>query len=236
MSTLLISDLHLPQEASPLREAFLRFLSGSAQQAEALYILGDLFEYWVGDDVGLKNYAPEIVALRELTQSGVPINFQHGNRDFLVGRKFCKTTGVRILKDPVVVSLGGVPTLLSHGDLFCTDDLAYQRWRRITRNPLVQGLFLMRSATWREQFADRARSRSAMDKQTKSDEIMDVNPQAIAQAFKRWNVQRMIHGHTHRPADHRDDLGRERIVLADWRPVKIEALSVDASGCRRISV
>ena len=139
--TILLSDLHLPPAPSPLREAFLRFLAGPARQADSVYILGDLFEYWIGDAEGLAHYAPEARALKALTAAGVPVYYQHGNRDFMVGADFFEATGVTLLPDPATVELGGVSTLLSHGDLFCTGDLAYQRWRRFSRNPLSQWVY-----------------------------------------------------------------------------------------------
>ncbi len=132
MSTLLLSDLHLPTHPSPLRGAFAEFLKGPARKAEAVYILGDLFEVWVGDDDGLRAYEAECRALSLLSKV-VPVFFMHGNRDFLLGAAFAASTGVRLLDDPTVINLHGTPTLLSHGDAFCTDDVGYQRWRRFSR-------------------------------------------------------------------------------------------------------
>lgn len=237
--TLLISDLHLPVAASPLREAFARFLAGPARAAAALYILGDLFEVWVGDDAGLREYSAERACLRALTGAGVPVFFQHGNRDFLVGRDFAAATGVQILPDPLVVPLGGVPTVLSHGDAWCTDDLAYQRWRRFSRRPAAQAVYRALPLAWRERIAGGIRDKSDHDKQAKASAIMDVNDAAIRAAFRGHGVVRMIHGHTHRPADHDYDIdGRRcrRHVLADWHPGRCEALQVDAAGVERITL
>ena len=232
MTTLFISDLHLPAQPSTLRDIFIQFLEGPALKADALYILGDLFEYWIGDDVGMQVYAREVSRLAALTARGVPVYFLHGNRDFLVGSHFAQISGVQILPDPSMIDLYGHPTLLTHGDLFCTDDLGYQRWRRFSRNAVAQWCYLRMPVTWRERVAGSARSKSNYKPQA----IMDVNTTAIAAAFETWNTQHMIHGHTHRPADHRDEHGRARIVLADWTPQRMEALAVDTSGMRRISL
>jgi len=232
MSTLLLSDLHLPNQPSPLRGAFARFLAGPARSAETVYILGDLFEYWIGDDVGQREYGPEFTALRALADSGVKIRFMHGNRDFIVGKRFAAATGVELLPDPLRIELGGIPTLLSHGDIFCTDDLAYQRWRRFSRNPLAQAIYHRLPEAMRLRVAGTARAGS----ENKPSMIMDVNEQAVRQAFVKHGVTRIIHGHTHRPAEHHYDIdGRtcERIVLADWRPQHLEYVISDASGWRR---
>jgi UDP-2,3-diacylglucosamine hydrolase len=237
--TLFISDLHLPVSASPLRDAFARFLAGPAREASALYILGDLFEVWVGDDAGLREYSVERACLRALTGGGVPVHFQHGNRDFLVGAQFAAATGVQILQDPLRLDLGGVPTLISHGDLWCTDDLAYQRWRRFSRRPAAQALYRTLPLSWRERIAGGIRASSDAGKQYKPADIMDVNDGAIRQAFRAHGVTRLIHGHTHRPATHDYDVdGRScrRFVLADWHPGRCEALRVDESGAQRVPI
>jgi len=237
--TLFISDLHLPVASSPLRDAFAKFLAGPARAASALYILGDLFEVWVGDDAGLREYSVERACLRALTGAGVPVCFQHGNRDFLVGRAFAAATGVQILPDPLKLELGGVPTLISHGDLFCTDDLGYQRWRRFSRRPSVQAAYRALPLSWRERIAGGIRAESDAGKQYKPADIMDVNDGAIRQAFGAHGVTRLIHGHTHRPATHHYDIGGhacQRHVLADWHPGRCEALRVDASGVQPVAI
>jgi UDP-2,3-diacylglucosamine hydrolase len=237
VSILFISDLHLPLDPSPLRETFLKFCSGPARAAAVVYILGDLFEYWIGDDIGLRDYAPEVRALRELTDSGVAVHFMHGNRDFLIGADFARATGLRIEPDPVVIKLLGHATLISHGDRYCTDDIGYQRWRRFARNPGAQAVFLRLPVAWRMRIAGRVRSTSLVEKRSKAEDIMDVNDPAIRTALVKYGVTRMIHGHTHRPADHRlqiDGQRCERIVLADWRPERMEYLQVDGRGQRRI--
>lgn len=233
---LLLSDLHLPDAPSPLRERFLEFLTGPAREAQAVYLLGDLFEVWVGDAEGLLAYADEARALRALHDAGVSVAFMAGNRDFLLGSAFAEVAGLRRLVDPIVVNLAGTPTLLSHGDSWCTDDIGYQRWRRFSRNPLAQAIFRRLPARWRQAIGGTARQRSKVDKQAKPAEIMDVNADAIATAFAQSGVRRIIHGHTHRPADHLDAAGRERIVLADWRPDHCEYLQVDDDGLRRVEL
>lgn len=235
MTTIFLSDLHLPPEPSALRETFLGFLSGPATRAEAVYILGDLFEYWIGDDVGLQVYAKEVAALATLSGRGIPLYFMHGNRDFMVGRKFAKQTGAKLLHDPTTLDLCGVRTLISHGDIFCTDDLGYQRWRRFSRNPIPRWVFERLPVSRRERIAGGLRSSS----RNKAESIMDVNETTIRAAFKQHRVQRIIHGHTHRPAEHRYDLSQgfcERIVLADWRPQQREILEVSDAGLRRINL
>jgi UDP-2,3-diacylglucosamine hydrolase len=238
-ATLFISDLHLPVAASPLRDAFARFLAGPARQARALYILGDLFEVWIGDDAGLSEYSVERACLRALTGAGVPVYFQHGNRDFLVGRDFAAATGVRILADPLKLDLHGVPTLISHGDLYCTDDVRYQRWRAFSRRPAVQAVYRTLPLSWRDRIAGGVRADSAAHKRATAIDIMDVNDGAIRGAFREHGVTRMIHGHTHRPATHEYDLGGRpcrRFVLADWHPGRCEALHVDDAGVQRIPI
>ena len=240
MATLFVSDLHLPDEPSPLREGFLRFLAGPACTAKAVYLLGDLFEYWIGDDVGLQRYASEIDALRTLTGRGVAVYFMHGNRDFLVGEKFSTATGVRLLPDPQMIKLDGVQTLLSHGDLWCTDDKGYQRWRRFSRNRLAQWLFLRLPVSRRAAIAGGIRGKSHEHKRYKPEDIMDVKPQAIVAAFNRYGAARNIHGHTHRPADHllyaQDHRRVQRLVLADWHPGRMEYLAAEHGELRRIQL
>lgn len=237
--TLFVSDLHLPVGASPLREAFAKFLAGPARAAGALYVLGDLFEYWVGDDAGLREYSVERSCLRALTAAGIPVFYQHGNRDFLVGRDFAAATGLQLLPDPFRIELHGVPTLISHGDLWCTGDAGYQRWRRFSRRPAVQAAYRALPLAWRERIAGGIRAQSDSGKQAKPAEIMDVADDAIREAFVAHAVARIIHGHTHRPADHRYEIdGRTRVrhVLADWLPGRCEALQVDGHGAERVAL
>jgi UDP-2,3-diacylglucosamine hydrolase len=238
-AVLLLSDLHLPREPSPLRESFLRFLAGPARAAQAVYVLGDLFDVWIGDDAGLQDHAPEIAALRALSDSGVELYFMHGNRDFLIGAGFAAATGARLLDDPQRVTLDGVPTLLSHGDRFCTQDRGYQRWRRFSRHPAPRALYDAFPLPLRRAIASYARARSGRDQAGKPEAITDVSEAAIRAAFESEGVTRIIHGHTHRPAEHvYQERGqrRERIVLADWRPGRQEYLRCAGGELRRIEL
>lgn len=233
--TLLLSDLHLPNTPSPLRDTFLAFLAGPAREAQAVWILGDLFEYWIGDAEGLADYRAEADALRALADSGVRVRYLHGNRDFLVGRAYAEAAGFEIVADPLVVDLHGTRTLLSHGDLWCTDDLAYQRWRRFSRNPLAQAIYRRLPKRWRLAVAGEARAGSS--KGHKPATILDVNPRAVEQAFVRHGIDRIIHGHTHRPARHAEVIGHrsvERIVLADWHDRHCEYLRLVDDDLARI--
>lgn len=242
MTDLLLADLHLPlpgsqAKASFLNEAFLRFCSGPARQAQRVFLLGDLFETWVGDDVGIRQYADAVAALRALSDRGVAVFTQTGNRDFLLGPRFAAATGSTALADEAVLTLAdGVPTLLAHGDTYCTDDLGYQRWRRFSRHRLAQWLFLRLPVGQRQRIAGELRSGSTSAKANKPMAIMDVNASAIEHAFRRSGVRRLIHGHTHRPADHTltvDGERCERLVLADWRPDRLEWLAIQDSGVTR---
>lgn len=229
MSVLLLSDLHLPPRPSPLRDRFLAFLAGPARGARRVYLLGDLFEVWIGDDVGMADYPEEVEAIRALVAAGVPVDVQRGNRDFLLGRRFCAHTGARLLPDPCTVTLGGEPVLLSHGDRYCSDDRSYQRWRAFSRNPAAQAVFALLPRSLRERIADGVRRKSRDSKADKAMQIMDVNPGAIETAFRNWGVCTMIHGHTHRPDTHEHDVdGRacRRVVLPDWRPERMEYLRI----------
>lgn len=234
--TLFLSDLHLPPGPSPFREGFRRFLEGPARDAEAVYILGDLFEYWIGDDIGMQDYAPEVAQLAALSQRGVRIFFQRGNRDFLVGEDFCQISGVELLRDPEVIELYGTPIVLSHGDLLCTDDVGYQRWRRFAHNPTAQSIFRALPRAWRERVAQRIRGRSNNQKRYKAEDIMDVNATAVTAFFQLSGARRLIHGHTHRPERHELAGGIQRIVLADWRPDRMEYLVVTPDGMERLTV
>lgn len=219
-TTLFISDLHLAPERPGTVRLFLSFLRGRARGAARLFILGDLFDAWIGDDDDTPTHRTVIDALRALSDSRNACALMHGNRDFLIGRRFARATGCSLLRDPTQIELDGEPLLLMHGDLLCTDDVPYQRFRRKVRNPLVQRLFLWKSLSERRRIAADYRKKSAAAMSEKSAEIMDANPDEISRRMQRARVQRLIHGHTHRPADHQLLLnGHEatRHVLADWR-------------------
>ncbi|MFO1394931.1 MAG: UDP-2,3-diacylglucosamine diphosphatase [Steroidobacteraceae bacterium] len=219
MSTLLISDLHLdPREPEIVRQ-FVAFLDGEARRADALYVLGDLFEVWIGDDDPDPVGRDVAAALRRLTDAGVPCRIMHGNRDFLLGRRFCEATGATIVPDGAIVELAGERVLLMHGDVLCTDDTSYQRLRRIVRNPIVQWAFGRLSLDRRRALAERMRAGSRMHTGSAAPEIMDVNADAVAEAFRGAGVTTLVHGHTHRPAVHElavDGKPVRRIVLGDW--------------------
>lgn len=239
MSTLLLSDLHLPAQRSPLRERFKGLLDGPARSAQAVYLLGDLFEYWVGDDIGLDVYADEIAALARLANSGVALYAMRGNRDFLLGERFERATGVHLLPDPSVARIEGRPWLLSHGDLWCTDDVGYQRWRRFSHRRVVQSAFTRLPRRWRERIAGDLRRGSQQAKAGKSSAIMDVNSSAVIAALRAAGITQMIHGHTHRPAQHRVEIdGREgqRIVLPDWRDDRCEVLVMDRDSITTLTL
>jgi UDP-2,3-diacylglucosamine hydrolase len=219
-ATLLISDLHLDDSRPEIEEQFIAFLKTEARQAKALYILGDLFEVWVGDDDPAVDKQRIQSALRELTASGVPCYVMHGNRDFLIGKRFLKYTGCQLLNDPCVVDLYNRRVLLLHGDLLCTDDHAYQRLRRIVRNPIVRFLFRLMTLKQRQKLAAKIRAGSQTHinntMNSTAAPIMDVNAEAVRNAFKQYDVNLMIHGHTHRPAIHQVNNTCTRVVLGDW--------------------
>lgn len=219
MTTLFISDLHLSGERPHITQLFIQFLEGEAREAEALYILGDLFEYWIGDDAAeVLGYAEVTKRLRQLSDSGVPVYFMRGNRDFLVGEQFAQATGCQVLPDPTVVELHGEQTLLMHGDFLCIDDVKHQQFRQMVDNPDWQKQFLSQSIEHRIQMAQVAREKSQEHKDSISMQIMDVNQQAVIQALQHHQVKLLIHGHTHRPAIHKVNIndGCKRIVLGDW--------------------
>jgi UDP-2,3-diacylglucosamine hydrolase len=233
--TLFISDLHLAADTPEANETLLKFLRETAPAADALYVLGDLFEYWVGDDMLGQPFERDIAAaFRALVDSGVPVYFMHGNRDFLIGRRFARASGMKLLRDPTLIDLYGSPTLLMHGDTLCTDDVDYLKWRKKARNPIAQWLFLTKPLAKRLGVAREMRRRSEQSKKGKSMAIMDVAPKAVEEALRKHAYPRLIHGHTHRPARHEHALdGRycERWVLSDWYDHGAY-LSCDASGCK----
>jgi UDP-2,3-diacylglucosamine hydrolase len=221
---LLISDLHLSQERPSTTQRFLDFLAREAPGARGLYVLGDLFDYWLGDDElsapGGEPFARRVAdAILNLVRRGTPVHVMQGNRDFLLGDAFLSACGARALPDPTVSELGGVRTLLMHGDTLCTDDLDYLAWRRTARSPSWQADFLAAPIAERRARSRALRAESEARKRGKSATIMDVNRDAVAEAFDRHRVARLIHGHTHRPGRHELELeGRlcERWVLPDW--------------------
>jgi UDP-2,3-diacylglucosamine hydrolase len=219
VSRLFVSDVHLDASAPPAVEQFVAFLGTHAARAEALYILGDLFEAWVGDDDTGADKRAVRRALRALTAGGVACFVIHGNRDFLLGSAFCDDTGCRLLPDPVVAEFGGERVLLTHGDALCTDDHSYQELRSIVRTAPWQRRFLALPLADRELLANQARAGSRQHTTRTIPQIMDVNPEAVAKAFRVAGVRRIIHGHTHRPGIHEtliEGAPAQRIVLGAW--------------------
>lgn len=219
MARLFVSDLHLDAEAPQAIEQFLEFLSTHAAQAEALYILGDLFETWIGDDDPEREKARVCAALRELTSRGVACFVLHGNRDFLLAAGFCERTGSSLLPDPVAVELGGERVLLTHGDALCVDDHAYQELRSAVRSREWQRRFLALPVAVRLQLAEHARAGSRAHTARAVPYIMDVSASAVAAAYRATGARRIIHGHTHRPGVHElliDGRPVHRIVLGAW--------------------
>jgi UDP-2,3-diacylglucosamine hydrolase len=215
---LFVSDLHLAAERSRTTERFLRFLREDAARHRELVVLGDLFEFWIGDD-GAAAARPVIDALKAASAGGLRLLLMHGNRDPLLGHAFAAATGGTLLADPIVVEVAGTPTLLSHGDAWCTRDAEYQRLRALARDPAFQRDFLARPLAERIAFARGLRMQSESAKTVKAAGIMDVTPEAVLDALRAHGVRRIVHGHTHRPAAHVVDLGdalAERWVLPDW--------------------
>jgi UDP-2,3-diacylglucosamine hydrolase len=219
VATLFISDLHIDAARPAISAQFLEFLRTEAREAAALYILGDLFESWIGDDAPDSAQAASIVALRELTDSGVPCFVMHGNRDFLLSRQFCAASGAQLLPDPIIITLYGEPVLVMHGDALCTDDRAYQRLRATVRDADWQRRFLALSIAARRTLAGAARAGSKAHTAVMEYAITDVNGDSVAMALRAAGTSTLLHGHTHRPAIHAlevDGRPRTRIVLGDW--------------------
>jgi UDP-2,3-diacylglucosamine hydrolase len=237
--TLFISDLHLCAKQPRCVQVFLHFMQHTAPRAEALYILGDLFEYWAGDDDLDDPFHQQVVhAMRTLATSGTRLFIMHGNRDLLMGRALEKASGAALLVDPTLIDLYGNPTLLSHGDALCKDDVAYQTYRNQVHDAGWQQLFLAQPLAQRKTQIEQMRMRSENEKRSKSSEIMDVNTEAVAELLRDHGYPRLIHGHTHRPmhvVHHLDGYTCERWVLGDWHE-KGNALQCGAEGCEYLTV
>jgi UDP-2,3-diacylglucosamine hydrolase len=237
MTTLFLSDLHLDAQRPQITALFEALCAGEAREAEAVYILGDLFEAFIGDDDDGEIAKRVAAATRALRDSGVPVHFTRGNRDFLVGADYAASAGWTLLPDPAVILLHGEPTLLMHGDLLCLDDLAYQAFRRQVRDPAWQQAFLAQPLEARRAFAAQARAASAAAQSGRDESIGDVTRSEVERVIALHGVRRLIHGHTHRPAIHavalpgdRPDAGRgQRIVLGDWYE-QGSVLRVDGDG------
>jgi UDP-2,3-diacylglucosamine hydrolase len=234
LQALFVSDLHLTLQRPAMVAAFTRLLRTQARRAQRLYILGDMFDYWIGDDdLADPFHAGMAAELAALAAAGCRVFFMPGNRDFLLGQRFARAAGLEILSDPTIVALGGASTLLLHGDTLCLDDADYQAFRAKVQAPAWQQQFLSQPLEDRRRIALELRADSESSQKQKSDDIMDVAPRAVAQAFRDSGCTRMIHGHTHRPARHEHHIdGRlcERWVLADWYR-RGSYLRCETSGC-----
>lgn len=221
MTTLFVADLHLEDARPATTDVFLHFLREEAHGADALYILGDLFEAWVGDDDPSDTGARIAEALHALASSGTTIDFIHGNRDFMLGADYARRCGMRLMPDPSIILLEGEPVLVGHGDLYCTEDVGYQQFRAMTRDPSWRTRFLAQPLAARLAFAQQAREASKarygeLQQAGTAETITDVTPASVDATFARFGIRRIIHGHTHRPAVHDHGDGRERIVVGDW--------------------
>jgi len=238
MHSIFVSDLHLCPTRPAINRIFFDFLRAPAAQAEALYILGDLFEYWAGDDDDDPFNASVLAALRELAGRGVALYLMHGNRDFLIGSRFSAACRATLLPDPTRINLYGTPTLLMHGDTLCTDDVRYQDFRAKVRTPAWQQHFLAQPLAARKQIIAGLRTENAAEKKLKADAIMDVTVATVEARLRNHGYPRLIHGHTHRPALHAHEVdGKhcERWVLADWY-TSGSYLRCDAQGCQVIKL
>lgn len=221
MTTLLISDLHLHAGAPEIADGFLEYLDRQARHADALYVLGDFFEAWIGDDYQGAFETRIIEALAQLTKGGTRLYFMHGNRDFLIGEGFAQATSATLLPDPSVVELNGKRVLLMHGDSLCTRDEAYMKFRAMARDPQWQAQILALPVEQRLELAKNLRSQSGEASSNKAEDIMDVTPSEVTKAMAKHGVLTLIHGHTHRPAVHDLQVNGQsatRLVLGDWRP------------------
>ncbi|MGH8162722.1 MAG: UDP-2,3-diacylglucosamine diphosphatase [Rhodanobacteraceae bacterium] len=235
MSSLFISDLHLDDVRPRIVAQFERFLATQARETRALYILGELFEAYIGDDDDAPLPARAAVALKSLSDHGVPVFFIAGNRDFLLGDDYARRAGMTILDDGTTINLDGTPTLLLHGDILCADDMVYQTFRAQVRDPGWQQAFLARPLAERRAFAQNARDASRAHTSQTDMAIMDVNQSSVEGALRKAGVTRMIHGHTHRPAIHEftlDGASAQRIVLGDWYE-QGSVLQVDARSFKQ---
>ncbi|MCP5419551.1 MAG: UDP-2,3-diacylglucosamine diphosphatase [Gammaproteobacteria bacterium] len=219
MAIMFISDLHLDERRPAITRLFLDWLKTRSSETQALYILGDLFEVWIGDDDDGELGKTVAGALRAVAEQGIPVYFQHGNRDFLLGRDYAAASGIQLLPESQVIDLYGTPILIMHGDTLCTDDVKYQAFRAKVRSPEWQENMLDKPLTLRRLLARQLRDESQQAVADKPPEIMDVNQQAVLDALNQHGVRHLLHGHTHRPAIHDfmlDGEPAQRIVLGDW--------------------
>ncbi len=237
MATHFLADLHLIDTREPNAQRLARYLAGPARDAEAVYVLGDLFDVWIGDDGSLPIHRATVDLFGELAASGTPVYFMRGNRDFAVGEAFFQASGMQILSDPHVIDLYGAATLLSHGDYFCTGDRAHQAFRAKYMDPTWRKRMLRLPLWLRRLLAKRARRKSAEGKALKPWHIMDVNPETVTRTMRAHGVRHLIHGHTHRPETHvfnLDGAAAKRHVLPDWRPDQAAVLVADKNALRTL--
>lgn len=238
LHTLFISDLHLSAGHTHSIAAFQRFIASLAPQAEALYILGDLFEYWAGDDDSHDPFHAQVIsALNGLAAHDIKVYLMHGNRDLLMGDALAQACHATLLPDPTLLDLYGTPTLITHGDKLCTDDVEYQKFRAQVHSAEFQKNFLAQPLAARKAYIEQLRQQSTSAKQSKDSAIMDVNDDAVGALLREYRYPRLIHGHTHRPDRHEhvvDGHHCERWVLSDWDQ-QTSALRCDALGCRSVS-
>ena len=238
MSTLFISDLHLSGERENITELFLKFLDQRASKADALYILGDLFEVWPGDDMIQPGYQSSITKMKQLADNGLPLFIMQGNRDFLMAEKFAEVSGATLIEDPTIIDLYGTPTLLMHGDTLCTDDVDYQKFRVMVRDPRWKEDFFSKPNEERLAMTTKYRKVSKVETAKKEMSIMDVNQQTVEATMSEQNVTQLIHGHTHRPAIHNFIINNKdmtRVVLGDWFK-QGSVLVCNESGCQLESI
>lgn len=238
MSVLFISDLHLSEQYPHTISLFKQFLLRYAARSKALYILGDLFDSWIGDDEDHPLSNEIAFTLHALKNTGVPCYFMHGNRDFLLGADYAQRAGLSLLAPPAMITLYREDILLTHGDTLCTDDHAYQAFREKVRHPLWQQEFLAQPIETRREFARFARTESQRHTATSSNEIMDVNSTSVVRCFEQHGVLKIIHGHTHRPAIHKLKVKGKpatRIVLGDWG-IQGNMLEIDEFGATLFSL
>ena len=231
--TYFVADLHLTDERPDATGRFFRFLENEVEGADALYILGDLFEAWVGDDHDEHVARDTAHRLKSLANAGTNIYFMHGNRDFMLAQRYAVSSGMHLLSDPTSIELYGVPTLLMHGDTLCTDDTTYQTFRRRVRRPWVLALLRRLPLPLRQRMARQARTSSESAKAGKATEIMDVNSHEVMRVLRENQANRLIHGHTHRPAQHNHEIDGqryERWVLPDWY-TRWGYVVCNATGC-----
>lgn len=235
MVTHFISDLHLADDRPGISAILLRYLDGQAREAERLYLLGDVFEYWLGDDISQPRYTEVCDALAAVAAAGVAVFFMRGNRDFMVGDAFAASTGCTLLDDPHCIDIDGRRALLSHGDLLCTDDVEHQKFRAMVSQPEVRNRLLGLPAEQREMLAQQLRGMSKSGNSLKSADIMDVNQQTVENLMREHDTALLIHGHTHRCARHEfmlDGKAVQRIVLSDWHETEGSVLVADQDSLR----